>query len=40
MLAAAEVAEDFYFDAMAQVRMDHWSSGRAVLVVLAIARRR
>jgi 2-polyprenyl-6-methoxyphenol hydroxylase-like FAD-dependent oxidoreductase len=32
LLAAMWQAEDFYFDAMAQVRMDSWSSGRAVLL--------
>jgi 2-polyprenyl-6-methoxyphenol hydroxylase-like FAD-dependent oxidoreductase len=25
-------AHDFYFDAAAQIRMDHWSQGRVVLV--------
>jgi 2-polyprenyl-6-methoxyphenol hydroxylase-like FAD-dependent oxidoreductase len=32
LLAAMRQAPDFYFDVMAQVRMEHWSSGRAVLV--------
>ena len=32
LLAAAEDAADFYFDAFAQVHMESWSSGRAVLV--------
>lgn len=32
MLAASEVAEDFYFDSIAQVRMPAWHSGRVVLV--------
>ncbi|MEV3992071.1 FAD-dependent monooxygenase [Streptomyces sp. NPDC049837] len=29
---AAEEAPDFYCDAMAQIRMDHWSRGRTVLL--------
>jgi 2-polyprenyl-6-methoxyphenol hydroxylase-like FAD-dependent oxidoreductase len=32
LLAAMWQAPDFYFDAMAQVRMDSWSAGRAVLL--------
>lgn len=32
LVAAARVAEDFYFDAFAQVRMDSWTSGRVTLV--------
>jgi 2-polyprenyl-6-methoxyphenol hydroxylase-like FAD-dependent oxidoreductase len=32
MLAAMDSAEDFYFDAYAQVRMPGWASGRAVLL--------
>jgi 2-polyprenyl-6-methoxyphenol hydroxylase-like FAD-dependent oxidoreductase len=31
LLAAMRQAPDFYFDAMAQVRMEHWSQGRVVL---------
>jgi 2-polyprenyl-6-methoxyphenol hydroxylase-like FAD-dependent oxidoreductase len=31
-LAAAEGADDFYFDAFAQVHMETFSSGRATLV--------
>jgi 2-polyprenyl-6-methoxyphenol hydroxylase-like FAD-dependent oxidoreductase len=29
---AAEEAPDFYCDAMAQIRMDHWARGRVALV--------
>jgi 2-polyprenyl-6-methoxyphenol hydroxylase-like FAD-dependent oxidoreductase len=32
LLAAMWTAPDFYFDSVSQVHMDHWSSGRAVLV--------
>ncbi|MFC5814436.1 FAD-dependent monooxygenase [Nonomuraea harbinensis] len=32
LLAAMETAPDFYFDAMAQVRMDSWSRGRVTLL--------
>lgn len=32
LLAAAEEAEDFYFDAFAQVHMGNWSKGRVTLV--------
>ena len=32
LLAAAEEAQDFYFDAFAQVHMDTWSAGRVTLV--------
>ncbi len=32
LLAAAEVADDFYFDSLAQVHMPSWSSGRVTLV--------
>jgi 2-polyprenyl-6-methoxyphenol hydroxylase-like FAD-dependent oxidoreductase len=32
LLAAAQEADDFYFDAFAQVHMDSWSSGRVTLV--------
>ncbi|MDX6740859.1 FAD-dependent monooxygenase [Actinocorallia sp. A-T 12471] len=32
LLKAMWEAPDFYFDAVAQVRMDHWSKGRIVLV--------
>jgi 2-polyprenyl-6-methoxyphenol hydroxylase-like FAD-dependent oxidoreductase len=32
LLAAAQTAGDFYFDAFAQVHMDSWSSGRVTLV--------
>jgi 2-polyprenyl-6-methoxyphenol hydroxylase-like FAD-dependent oxidoreductase len=32
LLSALEDAEDFYFDAIAQVRMDTWSRGRVTLV--------
>ena len=32
LIAAARRAEDFYFDAFAQVHMDNWSSGRVTLV--------
>jgi 2-polyprenyl-6-methoxyphenol hydroxylase-like FAD-dependent oxidoreductase len=32
LLAAARVADDFYFDSFAQVHMPTWSSGRVVLV--------
>jgi 2-polyprenyl-6-methoxyphenol hydroxylase-like FAD-dependent oxidoreductase len=32
LLAAALTADDFYFDAFAQVHMDSWSSGRVALV--------
>lgn len=32
LLAAAETAEDFYFDAFCQVRMASWTSGRVALV--------
>ncbi|MFH8366191.1 FAD-dependent monooxygenase [Streptomyces sp. NPDC018031] len=32
LLKEMETAPDFYFDAMAQIRMDRWSAGRAVLV--------
>jgi 2-polyprenyl-6-methoxyphenol hydroxylase-like FAD-dependent oxidoreductase len=31
LLAAAEVADDFYFDSLAQVHMPTWSSGRVTL---------
>lgn len=32
MLAAADAADDFYFDALDQVQMPSWSEGRVVLV--------
>jgi 2-polyprenyl-6-methoxyphenol hydroxylase-like FAD-dependent oxidoreductase len=32
LLAEMHGAADFYFDAMAQVHMDHWSTGRVALV--------
>ncbi len=32
LVAAAREADDFYFDAFAQVHMDSWSSGRVALV--------
>ncbi|MEV6774538.1 FAD-dependent monooxygenase [Nocardia sp. NPDC051030] len=32
LLAAMADAPNFYFDAMAQIRMDHWTSGRIALV--------
>ncbi|MGB3486245.1 MAG: FAD-dependent monooxygenase [Mycobacterium sp.] len=32
MLAAADAADDFYFDALDQVQMPSWSNGRVVLV--------
>jgi 2-polyprenyl-6-methoxyphenol hydroxylase-like FAD-dependent oxidoreductase len=32
LVSAAGVADDFYFDAFAQVHMDDWSSGRVTLV--------
>ncbi|MFC6080070.1 FAD-dependent monooxygenase [Sphaerisporangium aureirubrum] len=32
LLAALEDAPDFYLDSISQVRMDHWSAGRVVLV--------
>lgn len=32
LVAAARLADDFYFDAFAQVHMDAWSSGRVALV--------
>ncbi|CAM3183989.1 FAD-binding monooxygenase [Mycobacterium intermedium] len=32
LIAAAREADDFYFDAFAQVHMDSWSSGRVALV--------
>lgn len=32
LVAAAQTAEDFYFDAITQVHLDSWSSGRVVLV--------
>jgi 2-polyprenyl-6-methoxyphenol hydroxylase-like FAD-dependent oxidoreductase len=32
LLAAMWAADDFYFDAMAQVKMDRWSAGRVTLV--------
>jgi 2-polyprenyl-6-methoxyphenol hydroxylase-like FAD-dependent oxidoreductase len=32
LVGAAGVADDFYFDAFAQVHMDEWSSGRVTLV--------
>ncbi|MEV5839058.1 FAD-dependent monooxygenase [Nocardia sp. NPDC052112] len=32
LLAHLDAAEDFYFDAMAQIRMDDWSKGRVALV--------
>lgn len=32
LLAAAQEADDFYFDSFAQVRMSPWSSGRVTLV--------
>jgi len=32
LLDAMWDAPDFYFDSISQVRMDHWSSGRVVLV--------
>ncbi len=32
LLAAAQLADDFYFDAFAQVHMPSWSSGRVTLV--------
>ncbi|WP_421106590.1 FAD-dependent monooxygenase [Streptomyces sp. NEAU-S77] len=32
LAAAAEEAPDFYCDAMAQIRMDHWSRGRVALL--------
>ncbi|MEU7874140.1 FAD-dependent monooxygenase [Dactylosporangium sp. NPDC049140] len=32
LLAAMDAAPDFYFDAMAQVRLDAWSSGRVTLL--------
>jgi 2-polyprenyl-6-methoxyphenol hydroxylase-like FAD-dependent oxidoreductase len=32
LLTAAQEADDFYFDAFAQVHMDSWSNGRATLV--------
>ena len=32
LLAAADAAEDFYFDALDQVQMPSWSKGRVVLV--------
>lgn len=32
LVAAAGLADDFYFDAFAQVHLDNWSSGRVALV--------
>ncbi|MFE7120514.1 FAD-dependent monooxygenase [Streptomyces sp. NPDC057654] len=32
ILKSLDEADDFYFDTMAQVRMDHWSKGRVTLV--------
>jgi 2-polyprenyl-6-methoxyphenol hydroxylase-like FAD-dependent oxidoreductase len=32
LLAAMWQATDFYFDAMAQIRLDHWSTGRVTLL--------
>jgi len=32
LLAAADHADDFYFDAISQIRMDSWSRGRATLL--------
>ncbi|MDG3010147.1 FAD-binding monooxygenase [Rhodococcus sp. D2-41] len=32
LIDAAQLAEDFYFDAIVQVQMDRWSRGRIVLV--------
>ncbi|WP_433712437.1 FAD-dependent monooxygenase [Nocardia sp. CA-084685] len=32
LLAHLDTAEDFYFDAMAQIHMDDWSKGRVALV--------
>ena len=32
LLAAMRTAPDFFFDAMGQVHLDHWSAGRAALV--------
>jgi 2-polyprenyl-6-methoxyphenol hydroxylase-like FAD-dependent oxidoreductase len=32
LLEAMESAPDFYFDSVSQVKMDHWSKGRSVLV--------
>ncbi|ACZ85472.1 FAD-dependent monooxygenase [Streptosporangium roseum] len=32
LLEAMWKAPDFYFDSMAQIRMDHWSAGRVVLL--------
>ncbi|MFI7641052.1 FAD-dependent monooxygenase [Nonomuraea sp. NPDC049400] len=32
LLAAMWQADDFYFDAMAQVRMEHWTKGRVALI--------
>lgn len=32
LISAARQADDFYFDAFAQVHMDSWSSGRVVLI--------
>ncbi|MEV6669135.1 FAD-dependent monooxygenase [Streptomyces sp. NPDC051162] len=32
LLKAMRAAPDFYFDAMAQIHMDRWSAGRAVLI--------
>lgn len=32
LIAAAVTADDFYFDAITQVHLDRWSSGRVVLV--------
>jgi 2-polyprenyl-6-methoxyphenol hydroxylase-like FAD-dependent oxidoreductase len=32
LVAAMREADDFYFDVVSQVRLDHWSKGRVVLV--------
>lgn len=32
LLGSMATAPDFYFDSLSQIRMDHWSTGRAVLV--------
>ncbi|WP_407652820.1 FAD-dependent monooxygenase [Amycolatopsis cynarae] len=32
LLSAMDTATDFYFDAMAQIRMEHWAAGRVALV--------
>ena len=32
LLAAMRNASDFFFDSMGQVRLDHWSAGRAALI--------